>query len=351
MKSSLVFALTLLTLTACASSDCCMPCCTTGTGKAGGPTLGTILRKDPRFDALIPPGARMEILSGGYEWTEGPLWIKDGGYLIFSVIPPNKVCRWKEGEGVSIFLKPSGLTGPKDLRPEPGSNGLILDPQGRLVLCQHGDRRMARMDAPLDKPEPKFVTLADKYEGKKLNSPNDGCFHSSGALYFTDPPYGLVSRMDDPTKELPFQGVYRVGTDGKLTLLTKEVTRPNGIAFSPDEKTLYVASSDPDKAVWHAYPVNADGTLGAGRIFADFTKDVGKVKGLPDGMKVDVHGNLFATGPGGVLVFAPDGTHLGTLATGQATSNCAWGEDGSTLFITADQYIVRIKTTTKGNRF
>jgi gluconolactonase len=210
---------------------------------------------------------------------------------------------------------------------------------------------MARMDAPLGKAEPKFVTLADNFEGKKLNSPNDACYHSSGALYFTDPPYGLVDRMDDKTKELPFQGVYRIGTDGKLTLLTKEVTRPNGIAFSPDEKTLYVASSDPDKAVWHAYPVNADGTLGAGRIFADFTKDVGKVKGLPDGMKVDVKGNLYATGPGGVLVFAPDGTHLGTLSTGQATSNCAWGEDGSTLFITADQYIVRIKTLTKGNKF
>ena len=348
MLTRLIAALICLSLTACA---CVEQCCSSGTKSAGGPTLGSIERKDPRFDALFAKDARMEILAGGFEWTEGPLWIKDGGYLIFSVIPPNKVCKWKEGEGASIYLKPSGLTGPKDLRPEPGSNGLILDPQGRLVLCQHGDRRMARMDAPLNAPAPKFTTLADAYEGKKLNSPNDGCYHSSGALYFTDPPYGLVNRMDDTTKELPFQGVFRLGSDGKLTLLTKEVTRPNGIAFSPDEKTLYVASSDPDKAVWHAYPVNADGTLGAGKIFADFTKDVGKVKGLPDGMKVDVKGNLFATGPGGVLVFAPDGTHLGTLATGQATSNCAWGEDGSTLFITADQYIVRIKTLTKGNKF
>jgi gluconolactonase len=314
-------------------------------------TLGSILRKDPRFDKLIPPGAEMEVLAGGFEWTEGPLWIKDGGYLLFSCIPPNKVLKWKDGDGVTIYLKPSGLTGPKDLRPEPGSNGLVLDPKGHLVLCQHGDRRVARMDAPLSSPAPKFATLADKHEGKKLNSPNDACYHSSGALYFTDPPYGLVQRMEDPTKELDFQGVYRLGTDGKLTVLTKEVTRPNGIAFSPDEKTLYVASSDPDKAVWWAYSVKADGTLGAGKIFADFTKDVGKVKGLPDGMKVDVNGNLFATGPGGVLVFAPDGTHLGTLATGEATSNCAWGEDGSTLFITADQYLVRIKTSTKGNKF
>jgi gluconolactonase len=293
----------------------------------------------------------MEVLAGGFEWTEGPVWVKDGGYLLFSVIPPNKVLKWKEGAGCSIYLKPSGFTGAKDLREEPGSNGLVLDPQGRLVLCQHGDRRMARMKAGLSTPKAEYETLADKHEGKRFNSPNDAAYHSSGALYFTDPPYGLAKRMEDPAKEIPYQGVYRLGTDGAVTLLTKEVTRPNGIAFSPDEKTLYVASSDPDKAVWHAFPVNADGTLGAGRIFADFTKDVGKVKGLPDGLKVDVKGNLYATGPGGVLVFAPDGTHLGTLATGQATSNCAWGDDGSTLYITADQYLVRIRTATKGNRF
>jgi gluconolactonase len=314
-------------------------------------TLGTIFRKDPRFDKLIPPGAQMEVLAGGFEWTEGPVWVKNGGYLLFSVIPPNKVLKWKEGDGVSIYLKPSGFTGEKDLRAEPGSNGLVIDAKGGLILCQHGDRRIARMDAPVSSPAAKFVTLADKHDGKKLNSPNDACYHSSGALYFTDPPYGLAKRMEDPTKELDFQGVYRLGTDGKLTLLTKEVTRPNGIAFSPDEKTLYVASSDPDKAVWHAYPVKDDGTLGAGRIFADFTKEVGKVKGLPDGLKVDVNGNLYATGPGGVIVFAPDGTHLGTLSTGEATSNCAWGEDGSTLFITADQYLVRIRTATRGNKF
>lgn len=315
------------------------------------PSLGSIERKDPRLDALIPPGARMEVLAGGFDWTEGPVWVKDGGYLLFSVIPPNKVVKWKEGVGASIYLKPSGLTSGKDLREEPGSNGLLLDPQGRLVLCQHGDRRMARMKAPLGAPKPDYETIADKHEGKRFNSPNDAVYHSSGALYFTDPPYGLAKRMDDPAKEIPYQGVYRVTPDGQVTLLTKEVTRPNGIAFSPDEKTLYVASSDPAKAVWHAYPVNPDGTLGAGRVFADFTSHVGKVKGLPDGLKVDVKGNLFATGPGGVLVFAPDGTHLGTLATGQATSNCGWGDDGSTLYITADQYLVRIRTTTKGDRF
>jgi gluconolactonase len=340
MVRSLSAALAALSLAACC-----------GAQVTTARTIGSIERKDPRLDALIPPGALMEILAGGYEWTEGPLWIKEGGYLLFSCIPPNKVLRWKEGDGVRIYLKPSGYSGPKDLREEPGSNGLLLDPQGRLVLCQHGDRQVARMDAPLSAPAPKFVALADRFEGKRLNSPNDACYHSSGALYFTDPPYGLAKRMQDPGKELDFQGVYRLGTDGKLTLLSKEVTRPNGIAFSPDEKTLYVASSDPEKAVWHAFPVNPDGTLGKGRIFADLTALVGKVKGLPDGLKVDVRGNLFATGPGGVVIFAPDGTHLGTLLTGEATSNCAWGDDGSTLYITADQYLVRIRTATKGNRF
>jgi gluconolactonase len=349
MKTRLLLGLALLTLSACC---CTEPCCLTGSRSTPVHALGKIIRKDPRFDALIPPGAQMEILAGGFEWTEGPVWVKNGGYLLFSVIPPNKVCRWKEGEGVTIYLRPSGLTGPKDLRPEPGSNGLIIDPQGRLVLCQHGDRRMARMDAPLDKPQSKFVTLVDNYEGKKLNSPNDGCYHSSGALYFTDPPYGLAEQMKDPTKELDFQGVFRLGTDGTVTLLAKDITRPNGIAFSPDEKILYVGSSDPDKAVWWAYDVKADGTLGARRLFKDQTAEfkAGEL-GLPDGMKADIHGNLFATGPGGVHVFAPDGTLLGTLATGQATSNCNWGEDGSTLFITADQYVLRIRTTTKGAKF
>ena len=344
MTIRLSAALACLALVACS--------CPSQGGGGSHQTLGSIIRKDPRFDQLIPPGAEMEILAGGFDWTEGPVWVKSGGYLLFSVIPPNKICKWKEGEGVSIYLKPSGLTGPKDLRPEPGSNGLIIDSQGRLVLCQHGDRRMARMDAPLASPAAKFVTLADKYDGKKLNSPNDACYHSSGALYFTDPPYGLAKQVEDPTRELDFQGVYRLGTDGTLTLLTKEITRPNGLAFSPDEKTLYVASSDPNKAIWMAYDVKADGTLANGRVFVDQTDRVKKgEKGLPDGMKVDIHGNLFCTGAGGLHVFAPDGTLLGTLATGQATSNCAWGEDGSTLFITADQYIVRIRTTTKGNKF
>ena len=262
-------------------------------------------------------------------------------------MPLNTVFQWQDGKGVSVFLKPSGYTGSTPRGGEPGSNGLLMDSQGRLVLCQHGDRRVARLD------DGKFTTLADRYMGKRFNSPNDGVYKSNGDLYFTDPPYGLLGLNKDPAKELDFNGVYRISAaDGTVTLLTKEMTFPNGIALSPDEKTLYVANSDPAKAIWMAFPVKEDGTIGPGRVFADVTSSVSPAKkGLPDGMKVDAAGNLFATGPGGVLVFAPDGTHLGTFATGEATANCGWGEDGSVLYITADMYIGRVRLTTKGKGF
>jgi len=328
--------------------------CGTSKMQESARTLGSIEKLDPRLDKLLPPGARLEILSEGHKWTEGPVWVPQGRFLLFSDIPPNRVFRWKEGEGARPYLQPSGYTGTKPRTAEtdePGSNGLVLDPQGRLVLCQHGDRRVARMNAPLDKPDARFVTLADRYMGKRLNSPNDAVFHSGGSLYFTDPPYGLEKRMEDPEKELDFQGVYRVTPGGELTLLTKEITRPNGIAFSPDEKKLYVASSDPDRAIWMVYDVKPGGMLANGKLFFDATKWVKTKKGLPDGLKVDVNGNLFATGPGGVLVFAPDGTHLGTINTGEKTANCAWGDDGATLYIAADMYLLRIRTGTKGKGF
>jgi gluconolactonase len=202
---------------------------------------------------------------------------------------------------------------------------------------------MARMEAPLDAPRAEFATLADRFDGKRLNSPNDAAFHSSGALYFTDPPYGLAEGPDDPSRELPFSGVYRAAPDGAVTLLTDELSRPNGIAFSPDEKILYVANSDPERAIWMAYPVLEDGSIGEGRLFFDATAWVPDRPGLPDGMAVDAAGNLFATGPGGVLVLTSDGRHLGTLHTTQATSNCTLGEGGRSLFITADRYLLRIR--------
>lgn len=322
----------------------------TATKKAEGkyPTLGTIDRKDPRLDALIPKDARVERIAEGFDWSEGPVW--DGKRLLFSDVPMNTVYQWSESGGLAEFLRPSGYTGLTPRGGEPGSNGLTMDRSGNLVLMQHGDRRVSLLRTANGRKS--FETLADKYEGKRFNSPNDGVYDSKGNLYFTDPPYGLLKQNDDPAKEIPFNGVYRLSSDKTLTLLTKEMTYPNGIALSPDEKTLYVANSDPKRAIWMAFPLKEDGTLGAGRVFADRTKEVGpKSPGLPDGMKVDRDGNVFATGPGGVLIFAADGTHLGTIATGQATANCNWGEDGSVLYITADMYIGRLKTTTRGKGF
>ena len=304
------------------------------------PTIGTIERLDPRFDELVPRDAVIQKLAGGFKWSEGPVWMPGGGYLLFSDIPNNSVMKWKEGEGVSLFLKPAGYTGQEPRGGESGSNGLLLDNVGRLVLCQHGDRRVARLEK-----DKRLTTLADRYRGRRFNSPNDAVLKSNGDLYFTDPPYGLAKGA---VRELDFCGVYRLSTDAKLTLLTKKMTRPNGIAFSPDEKTLYVAQSDPKRAVWMAFDVKSDGTLGPGRVFYDATPFVGRpdLKGLPDGLKVDQAGNLFATGPGGVNVFAPDGTLLGRINTGQPTANCGFGEDGSVLYITANMYLCRIKTST-----
>jgi len=318
------------------------------TAPAVGRVLGTIERHDPRINALIPPDAAMEILGEGYDWAEGPVWNRQDGSVLFSDIPPNAVMRYKEGEGVpKVFLKPSGYTGKTPRGGEPGSNGLLYDREGRLILCQHGDRRLARLES-----NGSFTTLADRYDGKRLNSPNDAVFHSDGSIYFTDPSYGLEGGNRSPLKEIPFNGVYRLSPNGAVTLLTKELSFPNGIGFSPDQKTLYVANSDGERAIWMAFPVQADGTLGAGRVFFDATRGMKTLKGAPDGLKVDAQGNLFATGPGGVLIFDPDGTHLGTLNTGVATANVGFGgPDGSTLYITADMYLARVKTTTKGQGF
>jgi gluconolactonase len=313
---------------------------------AGYAAIGTVERVDPRLDELIPPGAKIEKLAEGFEWSEGPVWVADGGYLLFSDIPNNVVMKWKEGEGASEFLKPAGYTGEKPRGGEPGSNGLLLDKVGRLVLCQHGDRQVARLE-----PDGTMTVLVDRYRGKRLNSPNDAVYKSNGDLYFTDPPYGLQGKDRETLGELGFCGVYRLGTDNRLTLLTDQMTRPNGIGFSPDEKTLYVAQSDPKKAVWMAFDVTGEGLIENGRVLFDATDWVGKMKGLPDGMAIDCRGNLFATGPGGVNVFTPDGTLLGRLNTGEATANCTFGDDGSTLYVTADMYLCRVRTKTKGVGF
>ena len=316
--------------------------------------LGSVERLAPALDALLGEDAKIEILAENFEWSEGPVWVPDGEYVLFSDIPRNSIYKWKQGADISVYLHPSGFSGEDFTGREPGSNGLILDQRGRLILCQHGDRRLVRQEK-----DGKLTRLADKYparNGKRLNSPNDVVMKrekpSQNAFYFTDPPYGLPKQNDDPEKELAFNGVYRRATNGQVTLLTDQITRPNGIGFSPDEQKLYVASSDPEKAVWYEFGVLKDGKIDEGKIFFDATDMVtaGK-KGLPDGLAIDIHGNLWATGPGGVLVFSPEGRHLGTIQTGEATANCTFGNDGSVLYITADMFFCRIQTKTKGLGF
>ena len=312
--------------------------------KAPYPSIGTVERLDPALDALVPKDAKIEHLATGFNWAEGPVWMREGAHLLFSDVPENVVYSWKDGAGATPSIEPSGWTGQGPRAGELGSNGLTVDLEGRLVMTMDGDRRIARREK-----DGRFTTLADRYQGKRFNSPNDLIFKSNGDLYFTDPPYGLPKQADDPERELQYCGVFRVSKGGEVTLLTKDLTRPNGIAFSPDEKTLYVAVSDPDAPVWMAYPVLADGTLGPGRVFFDGgALHKRGLKGLPDGMKVDRAGNLFATGPGGVLVLSPQGRHLGTLVTGENTANCAFGDDGRTLYITADMHLCRVRLTTRG---
>lgn len=303
---------------------------------------GTIEVMDNRLAEVLDTSASLEILAEGFVWSEGPVWVASHDMLLFSDIPPNTVYSWSSENGIQLFLKPSGYTGGDDREGEPGSNGLHLDAQGNLILCQHGDRRLARYTGSFDDPKPTYETLADQYDGKRFNSPNDAAIHSNGSIYFTDPPYGLEKGVDDPKKEIPFQGVYRLDGDGSVHLMVDSITRPNGIAFSPDESKVYVASSDPEKAIWMEYEME-DNAFTNGRLFYDVTSWVGKEKGLPDGLKVDDAGNLFATGPGGVWVFAPDSTPLGLIRTGEATANCGFNQDKSVLYITADMYLLRLR--------
>jgi gluconolactonase len=307
------------------------------------PTFGAIERLDPALDALLGPDAKIEKLASGFDWSEGPVWVSNGNYLLFSDVPQNVVFRWKEGEKTGPFMMPSGYTGSKQRGGEPGSNGLTLDSQGRLVLCQHGDRQIARRDSAT-----KVTSLARYYNYRRFNSPNDLVYKKNGDLYFTDPPYGLEGNTNDPLKEISFQGVYRLKPDGKVDLLTRDLTFPNGIAFSPDESKLYVAVSDPNAANYWVFNVNSKGMLENGRVLFSAQHLLAGRKGLPDGLKVDQKGNLWATGPGGVLILTPEGKHLGTINTGEATANCAWGEDGTVLYITADMHLCRVKTLTKG---
>lgn len=305
---------------------------------------GSVERLNPLLDEIVPPGELPEILASGFEWTEGPVWLNEQKILLFSDIPVNSIFQWSEKEGLKLYLKPAGFTGTNSRGGEEGSNGLLVDKEGRLVLCQHGDRRIALMDARLENPEPRFTTLVDKWQGKRLNSPNDAVYNSRGDLFFTDPPYGLLKGFEDPTREIDFTGVYKLSAEGVLTLLTGKMTAPNGIGLSPDERKLYVANSgEGEQALWMEYIIGADGSLSEGRIFYNASEKAKTDPGAPDGLKVRKDGIIFATGPGGVWIFSPDGNHLGTVKTGQATANCAFGDEGKYLYITADMYLMRIR--------
>jgi gluconolactonase len=317
-----------------------------------------IQRLDAAVDQLVPADAKLERVATGFEkWTEGPVWTRDGS-LLFAVIPANSIVKWTPGKEASVFMKPSGYTGAAPYGgPEPGSNGMTLDADGRVAVAGHARRNVWRLES-VD-PAAQITVLADSYQGKKLNSPNDLVYKSDGSLYFTDPPYGLPTQQDsDPLKELQANGVYRVPNARrqkpgaqpdreKLQLIIKNLPRPNGIAFSPDEKTLYIADSG--KKMWMRYPVKPDGTVGEGAVLLDASGE--KDPGGPDGIRVDKKGNIYGAGPGGVWIISPAGKHLGTIRVPEVVSNVAWGDkDGKTLYITASTSLYRIKLAASGVR-
>jgi gluconolactonase len=340
----LIMAAALLTISACSQK------------KAETPAqAASIIRLDAALDDILSTTTPIEKIASGHEITEGPVYVPQG-YLLFSDIPKNTIFKWTPG-GESVFRKPSGYDG-TDAPPGLviGSNGLTLDKDGRLVICEHGNRRVTRLEK-----DGSLTVLADRYEGKRLNSPNDVIVKSDGAIYFTDPPYGFAKQDDDPKKELKVNGLYRL-SGSKLELLVSDLSRPNGLAFSPDEKNLYVANSDPARKIWMRYPVNPDGSLEPGTVFQDVTSD--KRDGLPDGMKVDKKGNLYCSSPGGIRIFSPEGRHLGTITLPEVPHNCAWGkfatdgasaafapnEEADTLYITARPNVYRLRTKVTGIR-
>ena len=304
---------------------------------------------DPSFQTVVAADARIEKIAEGFTWPEGPAWVRAGNYLFFTDVPENTLYRWTERDGLSVFLKPSGLADPDpDIMREGGANGLYAEPEGTVLLADSGTRVVARLD-PATKLK---ATIASTYQGKRFNSPNDLVRRSDGVVFFTDPPYGLKGMDDSPAKELEFNGVYRIDTDGSVHLLDDGLSLPNGIALSPDERTLYVSNSDSARPVWMAYSLDAQGDIIDKRVFADASDLMGKgVRGLPDGMAVSEDGRIFATGPGGVLVFDPDGKRLGRIETGLAISNCAFGDDGRTLYMTSHKLLARIRLKATGLQF
>jgi gluconolactonase len=316
--------------------------------RAAGPRrVGGIERLDPALDALIDPNAAVTVLGEGYRWAEGPVWVRRRNWLLFNDVPGNTMWRWREGHGIDVFLRPSGLAGPvPEAFNEAGANGLAIDPAGHLVMADSGNRAVARVDLDTKRK----TILVDRYQGKRFNSPNTVAVARSGAIYFTDPPYGLKDQDHSPLRELDFQGLYRLDSDGKVTLLDGTHHRPNGIALSPDERTLYLALSDENRPELLAYPLDSRGAVGKPRLFHDMRAHHAAGKpGLPDGVVTDRVGRVFATGPGGVHVLTPEGRLLGIIATGKTIANCCFGgADGATLFLTSHDMLACVETRTRG---
>ena len=305
-------------------------------------SAGSVLTVDPALAAIVPANYKIEKLKGGFTFVQGPVWVREGGpFLLFSDIPENGIYKWMPDGTVTDFLKPV-FTGEYEEGRLIGSSGLTLDSENRVVIAEQGGRRISRREK-----DGSLQVLAEDYDGKRLNSPNDLVYKSDGWLYFTDPPFGLLMQDGDPQKELDFNGIFRLSPDGRLELLAREQTRPKGIAFSPDEKTLYVSNSDPNQKLWMAYDVNDDGSISHGRVLLDVTSEM--TSGLPDGLKLDKQGNLFAAGPGGVWIFSPQGRRLGTIQPEEVPANVAWGDDGKTLYMTARTGIYRIRLNTEGS--
>ncbi len=324
-------------------------CAPTQQSESKYPTVGRIERWDPALDEVIDSSAKIERVADGFTWSEGPAWIAGGEYLLFTDVPENTMYRWSEADGLSVFLKPSGYDGPPlaALR-EPGANGLFAEPAGTLLLADSGTRIVARMDLSTKRKTPVASTVGEK----RFNSPNDVIRRTDGTIFFTDPPYGLKDGNASPVKELRHNGVYRVDTDGTVSLIDDQLSFPNGIELSPDERTLYVANSDPERPIWMAYSLNDKGEVVDKRVFADATDLMSADSpGLPDGLSISVGGHLFATGPGGVLVFSPKGKRLGRIVTGTAIANCAFGNDGRTLYMTSHNFIARVPVLTHGVGF
>jgi gluconolactonase len=309
-----------------------------------GENVGRVVRLDPALDEIVAKKPRIEKLASGFLFAEGPVWVRDGGYLLFSDPNDNRIYRWTPDGELSVFRPKSGYAG-ADVAEygQPGSNGLALDRDGRLTIDEHGNRRVTRLEK-----NGQLTVLADRYQGRRLNSPNDLVYRSDGALYFTDPPFGLPKVYDDPRKELPYSGVFR-WKDGAVDLLASDLKGPNGLAFSPDERFLYVANWDVERKVVMRYPVAADGTLRKGEVFFDMTSEPGEL--ALDGVKVDQRGNVYVSAPGGVWIISPAGRHLGTIEAPELPANFAWGDDdGRTLYMTARTGLYRIRLQVPGVR-